>query len=403
MNCPDDIKTLLSKMVDGEVSPEERARVDAHVAECAPCREMLDLFRKNETLLSNALESEAFGNAVLESVVRKIRKEGPPEADPVEESPLDWVRARPWISVAAAAGVFLSLIALVVSQSFQLRGLRDAVEAQHASAGTAGDLFRALASSQEENRKILRDLKTADAVAGTKTLIGFVEDFGLAVKCAFDARDYQYFEVWRRAEKDASFQKINTGRGQERLTSPEYVDRAAKPGQVYWYKFRAVRPNGEAVESAPIQMRAPLADELSPAQSVKIHCWDLAVTQDVGIFLLERLVAGRSVVEKFVVKIGEPVGGPLDVPGVGRVNFTTGLTLGRIEEALESLSLTYAEPVLDELKRPIVEMKDGVTTPVTRQHEVPLSIRTNLRATFRTDAGAPASMFKGSWLRVKAK
>ena len=115
-NCPDDIKTLLSKLVDGEITPDERARAEAHVVECAPCREMLDLFRKNETLLSNALGSEAFGNAVIESVVRTIRQEGPPEADPVEEGPLEWLRGRPWIPVAAAAGMLVGLVVLVVSQ-----------------------------------------------------------------------------------------------------------------------------------------------------------------------------------------------------------------------------------------------------------------------------------------------
>ena len=81
MPCGDEIKTLLSRYVDGELSPEERTRVDEHVAACTPCRELLQIFQKNESLLSNALSTESFGNAVIESVISEIKREGmPPEA-----------------------------------------------------------------------------------------------------------------------------------------------------------------------------------------------------------------------------------------------------------------------------------------------------------------------------------
>lgn len=397
-NCPDDIKTLLSKLVDGEITPDERARADSHTAECAPCRELLDLFRKNETLVAGALESEAFGNVVIESVVRSIRHEGPPVADPVEEGPIEWLRARPWLPLSAAALFLVGLTVLVVRQSSELGELRAAWETSQAD---RTDFLRATMAQQEQTAKLLKDLQVNASTNGVR---GFWEDKALSVKAGFDAREFEYFEVWRRADGDAEFVKINTARGEERLRSPEYRDHGVKPGKSYWYKFRAVRANGGAVESAPIQMHARFADGLSPEQSVKIHCFDLAVTKDLGVFLLERVVDGRALVEKFVVKTGEPVGGPVEVAGVGRVNFTTGLTLGRIEEAHETLSLTYAEPVLDDQGRQIIEtLKNGQAVPVTRQHEVPLSIRPNLRASFRTDAGAATEMFKGSWMRVQAK
>lgn len=396
-NCPDDIKTLLSKLVDGEITPDERSRAEAHVAECAPCRELLDLFRKNESLLANALESEAFGNVVIESVIRSIRQEGPPEADPVEDSPLEWLRARPWIPMSAAAALLVGLLVLVVRQSSEVGELRKAVQASHAS---TQEIYLASLDSQRRQDQLIRDLRLKE----TKDFVGFIGDDGPVVKGGFDARDFEHFEVWRRAEKDAEYVKINTARGEERLRNPEYRDRSARPGQTYWYKFRAVGSNGEAVESAPLQMRVPLPDELSPEGSVKVHCFDLAVTKDVGIFLLERTIAGKPVVEKFVVKVGEPIGAPAEVRGVGRVNFTTGLTLTKIEDAHETLPVVYAEPVLDAQGRPVIEkLKNGVAVPVTRQHEVPLSIRLNLRASFRADSGETAEVFKNSWLRVKAK
>jgi hypothetical protein len=401
--CPDDIKTLLSKLVDGELTPDERAQVDEHVAACAPCRELLDLFRKNETLVSNALGSEAFGNAVIESVVRSIRREGPLEADPVAESPLEWMRTRPWLPLSAAAALLVGLGVLVLSQSSQVGSLRKAVETSQAS---LSDVLIAMRNNQQQYESTLRDLRVEAATARSRTEVhGYVApDRALVVRGSFEPRDFAYFEVLRRGAKDADFVKINIRKGEERLARPEFVDRSALPGQVYTYKIQAVRGDGQAVESSPIEMRAPAADELSPERSIKVDCFDLAVTQDVGIFLLERVVNGRAVMEKFVVRTGEPIGGPLDVAGAGRVDFSTGLILGRIEEGHQSLPLSWAEPVLDEQGRPVIQrLENGKEVPLTRQHEVPLSIRPNLRAVLRAEAGGEKLLYKGSWMRVKTR
>ena len=401
--CPDDIKTLLSKLVDGELTPDERARAEEHLTSCAPCRELLDLFRKNEALMSTALGSEAFGNAVIESVVRKIRQEGPPEADPVEDGPLDWLRSRPWIPLSAAAALLVGLGALVLTQSSQMGALRRGLEASQRS---QTDVLKAMASNQEQNERIVRELRTELATAGVKSrnTLGFVDDRGLIVRGGFDVRDFAYFEVWRRGEKDVEYRRINTAKDEERLARPEYTDRSARVDQVYWYKFRAVRANGEAVESAPIQMRAPQADGLSAEQSVKVLAYDLAESMDVGKFLLERVVDGKPAAQMFMVRTGEAIGGPVELAGLGFVDFTTGLTLGRIEEGQQTLPLSYAEPVLDDQGRPVIQkLENGVAVPLTRQHEVPLSIRSNLRATLRTETGAEKPLYKSSWLRVKAR
>src|SRR5215831_7231604 len=101
MACGDDLKTQLSRYVDGELASEERSRVDEHVAACAPCRDLLQLFQKNESILSNALSTESFGNTVIESVINEIKREEQPiEAKPVDEGTLEWFRNRPAISLA---------------------------------------------------------------------------------------------------------------------------------------------------------------------------------------------------------------------------------------------------------------------------------------------------------------
>jgi hypothetical protein len=189
------------------------------------------------------------------------------------------------------------------------------------------------------------------------------------------------------------------------LRQPDFIDRTAQPGRAYVYKFRALKADGPPAESTPLQLRAPFAGDLSPEQTVRIHCFDLAVGRDLGIFLLERVVDGKAVVEKFVVSLGEPLGGPVDVAGTGRVDFSTGLTLGRIEEGQQTLPLSYAEPVLDEQGRPVVlRVENGKPVYATRQHDVPLSIRPNLRAMLKPAGQGPETpLFKGSWTRARAR
>src|SRR5579864_556712 len=115
MPCGDDLKTLLSRYVDGELSPEERTRVDEHVVACVPCRDLLQLFQKNESLLSNALSTESFGNNVIEAVISEIKREGvPAEAKPVEEG-LEFSRFKPVLQLAAAALLIVGLVALLSS------------------------------------------------------------------------------------------------------------------------------------------------------------------------------------------------------------------------------------------------------------------------------------------------
>src|SRR5579864_1588197 len=146
MSCGDDLKTLLSRYVDGELSPEERARADEHVAACVPCRDLLQLFQKNESLLSNALSTESFGNTVIESVINELKREGvPAEAKPVEEG-LELSRFKPGLQLAAAALLIVGLVALLTSShSRELTALQAQLEQMGKS---QQDLARRMTSIQ---------------------------------------------------------------------------------------------------------------------------------------------------------------------------------------------------------------------------------------------------------------
>ena len=410
MACGDDLKILISRHVDGELSPEERGRVEEHLAACAPCREMLELFRKNESILSNALSTESFGNAVIESVINEIKREGLPEAKPVEESPFEWLRSRPILPLAAAALFIMGLVGILsFTHDRQISAVKGRFEAQLQSMSAKQQQQTEIVAKQSDDyEKLIRELRTEEALRRAPQ--GFVLAFmdtphHLVVRANFDAKLYGSFTVYRRGESEGDDRYVRMN-GERRMESAEYVDTSVKRGNAYVYKFRAFRSSKEDdfIESLPIVMRVPKSQELAPEKSIRVQCVDIAVNFKLAKFLLHRVVGGRTVTEEFLVKPGEAVGDLREVPGFGRIDFRTGLTLERLVEGNQTLPVSYTTPQLDAEGKPVIKNFDGSTVEVaTMQHEGVLSIRPNLRAFFRSGAAADIDLWKGSWIQVRAQ
>jgi len=408
MACGDDLKTLLSRYVDGELSPEERARVEEHTAACAPCRELLQIFQKNENLLSNALSTESFGNTVIESVIREIKNDAlPMEAKPVDENATEWVRNRPAIALAAAAVFVVGLIGILsVSHNRDLEKV-NAIVAKGDSRVQA--LTEMVSAIREESEKTIIALRTDDAMrhAPGRTTLAFVSAHHLVVRSSFDLKQYGSFAVYRRGEGETNdqFKRMN---GDRRLESCEFIDTSVKAGQAYVYKFRAYRSikDDEYVESLPITMRVPRVQELAPERSVRIQCVDIGVSYKVAKFLLHRIINGRTVTEEFAIKPGDKLGGIVDVPGIGPVDFRTSLTLDRLEDGNQTLTVSYTKALLDSNGKEIIErFKDGTVEVKTEQVEGVLSIRPNFRAFFRSagSAAADVELWKGGSLFARSQ
>lgn len=407
MSCGDEIKTLLSRYVDGELSPGERTRVDEHVAGCTPCRELLQIFQKNESLLSNALSTESFGNTVIENVINEIKREGvPAEAKAVEEAP-EPGRFRPVLQLAAAALLIAGLIGVLSgSHNREMSSLQSQIKAMAVS---QQEQVARLSAQQEEYNETIRRMRTADAMqrAPEGWGLGYMTPQHLVIRASFDPKLYGSFCVYRHAEgeKDDRFAKINNGR----LDSPEYIDASVKPGQGYVYKFRAY-PSAQRdevfVESLPIVMRVPRVQEFAPEKGIRVQCVDIAVTHKLGKFLLNRVIDGATVTEEFLVKPGERLGDIRDVPGVGQVDFRTNLVLERLEDGNQTLAVRFTRALMDANGQPIVERvgPDGKVEVKTEQQDGVLSIRPNLRAFFRISGAATADvdLWKGSWIQVRA-
>ena len=410
MACGDDLKTLLSRYVDGELSTEERARAEEHVAACAPCRELVQIFQKNESLLSNALSTESFGNTVIEGVISELKREAQPiEAKPIDEGASEWFRNRPAIALAAAALFVVGLVGVLsVSHNRDIRKMQELVAGQTAKVQILTDTVSAV---REESEKAMIASRVDDAMRHApsgRTISAYISSaHHLVVRSSFDLKQFGSFAVYRRGEGEANdqFKRMN---GERRLETPEYFDTSVKAGQAYVYKFRAYRSakDDDYVESLPVTMRMPRIQEPAPERSIRVQCIDIGVSYKVAKFLLHRVINGRTVSEEFAVKPGDKLGGIVEVPGVGKVDFRTSLTLDRLEDGNQTLTVSYTKALLDSSGKEIIErFKDGTVEVKTEQVEGVLSIRPNFRAFFRTSGSSTADveLWKGSSLFARAQ
>ena len=420
MSCGDEMKTLLSRYVDGELPKEERAKAEDHLLSCEPCCELLSLFQKNENLVASALSTDAFGEAMIESVVRKLGRIGPPEAKPVDEGVIEWVRGRPWLPVAAGA-LFVLVLAIILNsnRSAEIKSLQgdlrretDRNEAlaeknRKTEAELQNQLHHTVAIEEQLNR-LDRDWKTDRAIkrAPERTIIGYLETAHyLVAKASFGDKPFAGFNVYRRLEgekDDTAWRKMNS----DLLLTPEFADVTVRPGQGYVYKFHAITPSGQLVESVPLIMKVPFAGEFSPEKSIWIHCQDLSAPKDLAVFILERVVNGRTVSAKFYTELGKTIGGKAKVDGA-EIDFTTDLVLARIEPGTEPLVTSYTEPVLDKDGNPMYErLVDNVFIASTQRFERSIGQRENKKAVLRlagtTGPKAEQDLWRGSRLQVLA-
>jgi hypothetical protein len=408
MACGDDLKNQLSRYVDGELSSEERARVDEHVAACAPCRELLQIFQKNESLLSNALSTESFGNAVIESVLSEIKREAQPiEARPVEEGATEWVRSRPLLPLAAAALLVVGLaVVLNASHNREIQKVNDQIATLTEKVRAAAET---ISKTAEEYERTIAGYRVEIAMKGAperQPILLYMAPQQLLVRASFDPKLYGAYDVLRRGEGQPNDQYVKLN--DRRLESPEYFDSSVKPGAAYVYKFRAYRSgkNDDFVESLPVTMRLPRAQEYAVEKTIRVQCVEIAVTHKVAKFLLHRVVNGRTVSQEFVINPGDRLGELRQVAGLGNVDFRTNLTLEKLEDGNQTLPIRYTRAALDANgKEQIRSFRDGTVELLTEEVDGVLSIRPNRRALFRTASAAQpdVDIWGGSWMQVRAQ
>lgn len=352
MLCTEEMGTLLSRYVDGELADKERKSIEAHLETCASCRDVLNLFQRNDNVLNNALVGEAFGAQTVDAVMTEIRRLEEPmvmapavEAEPVAPIAMRQVIqvTRMWPFAAAAAlmiacfGGFFALMktggfggterTAMLSEIVTLRKL--VVEEQ----GRAREDSQAGGDRMTELVQRLKDIEVKVMLQSTKesTGIAYVSDAAIVVQANYLTDKFFPFEVFRAKEispgKYSNWERIAT-----ELATPVYRDTTAEPGINYMYQIRAIYRGSNYKrweESAPVIMMKPLAGGLDPRRSMKIRF--IAAHPDLksATFEVSRYDNEKQVRANFTVKVGERIGGPLAIDGK-EIDLSTRHTLAAI-------------------------------------------------------------------------
>lgn len=191
MTC-EEAMPLLSAYLDGETTPEERAAIAAHLADCASCRAILEEYRKIDEAIASL---EATPPASLrERVMREIQKR------PSH-------RRRTWAAVVAAAAVLAVAIAV--------GGLPGLEQGRAAVTGPAA--ARALSEEPEASAPLLVEL-TDDPNAPAAETLPALQDLTACVQG-------EMVEYWTDA---ATAREILTAcEGRYQVNAPEALAKAA--------------------------------------------------------------------------------------------------------------------------------------------------------------------------------
>ena len=169
MKYCENFAALLDPFVDGELSPDEMARVQAHLDECPACRAYVDDALAIRASFPDA-EDTPVPDGFAESVMARIRAEAASQAEAAPQKKT----SRPWLKALASLAACCAIV-LLAAPMFPHSPKTEAApaEAPAAAADTAASTERAMefalteeapaGESAEESREDLASSKLYDA------------------------------------------------------------------------------------------------------------------------------------------------------------------------------------------------------------------------------------------------
>lgn len=361
MLCTEEMGTLLSRYVDGELVEKERKSLETHLETCASCRDVLNLFQRNDNVLNNALVGEAFGAQTVDAVMTEIRRLEEPMvvAPAVEDEPASAPIAmrqviqvtRMWPFAAAAAlmiacvGGFLAIakyggfgaterVALEQQIDRMHRRYVDEKESDRVAFQSLADRLREISEEQRDN-DIREKLQTTPESTG----IAYVTDRAIVVQANFPTEKFRSFEVFRCREvgndRYEPWSRIAVD-----LPTPQFRDQSAELGVKYLYQIRAIYRSGLKTheDSAPMAQMLPLAGGVDPRRSLRIRFVGALPDFSQATFEVSRYENERVISQHFNVKPGEKIGDVRTIDGK-ELDFSTRHTLVSIVEAYEVIGI----------------------------------------------------------------
>lgn len=168
MKYCENFAALLDPFVDGELSSDEMARVQAHLDECPACRAYVDDALAIRAAFPDA-EDTPVPDGFAESVMARIQAEAASQAEAAPQKKT----SRPWLKALASLAACCAIV-LLAAPMFSHSSKTAPAEAPAAAADTAASTERAMGfaytaekataeESGEEARKDLESSKLCDA------------------------------------------------------------------------------------------------------------------------------------------------------------------------------------------------------------------------------------------------
>ena len=362
MLCTEEMGTLLSRYVDGELAEKERKSIESHLETCASCRDVLNLFQRNDNVLNNALVGEAFGAQTVDAVMTEIRRLEEPMvvAPAIEEDPTPQPVAmrqviqvtRMWPFAAAAAlmlacfGGFFAIAKFGGFGSEERLALKGQIELLRKSASeerdTAQGVVQVLVDRVNEVNAELRDLEVQRALPSTQesTALAFVgSERSIVVAANFSTEKFGPFQLFRARElSDGKFE--NWSILKNGLPTPYFVDNNVEAGVRFMYQFRALFKGTpeKYVDSAPVVQMLPFSGGLDPRTSLRITFIGAHLDGSQASFRISRYEDGKQISQFYNVKVGDRIGDVQTIDGK-KIDFSTRCVLHSVQLVEEAFGV----------------------------------------------------------------
>lgn len=353
---------LISKYIDNETTLGEREMVEKHLGACASCRDVVQIFRKNDELLKSALNVEIYGNQIVEKVMDRI--EGPRRRWRIRE-----IVRLPYLAGAAAALAIFGLAAVVVVQHSLLSDMTARFDhlSSHVIAldGMRDDMIKT-------RKDVINQLAMREAIhkfeqdPGTGVLASVLSGHvHLSIKLGLESIDK--YQVFRRLTGSA-----NWGEPIATTINREYTDKAVEADRTYEYRVVALNTNGIAVRDAIVKVTVPpelaalKVEDLS--NFLKVSC--LTVENQVATVIVQRQINGQLRQQTYQIKASQELGSRVpDLAGTQTIDFRTGYTLVAIIDEDQTIGVTSNGDQFTRVNKKLVLKPNGKLNDPTRSVE----------------------------------
>lgn len=323
---------LISRYIDNEVSPEERALVEDHCKVCTPCRDSLEIFRKNEQILHSTLCGEIFDSMVIENVMRKVsrKQNGKRKSNSILKPAVAIIGFAASVIVVTVASY---LSALSNTLHYELRKIHQQNEELLKEREAVYVEFNELRKKETASK-----VKDYLADGSGEKIAAYFEGNSVVIQAKFnDHNSIHKYNVFRRKAGETLWEgPINSSL----LLKPEYVDIITTSGSEYEYEFRAFDIKNQLIAKSPVISVKHPDRKIKEEECFKIVCTYVSPDNRSARFLISRFVDGKQRTSTFECFVGSELGTRIsDYQSQAMLDFGTGLVLMSIEDANQDIKI----------------------------------------------------------------